>query len=115
MLFQGKINSGEEIVFEDGDVHIAAVILKTFLRELGEPLLTFDLYDTVVRFEVRERAPPNFAIERQCGNEDLFQDIPRDDRLSYVKQALSRLPELNYVVLKYLAEFLSLVSYRDLF
>ena len=39
-------------MFEDGDVHIAAVILKTFLRELGEPLLTFDLYNTVVRFEV---------------------------------------------------------------
>ena len=41
-------------MFEDGDVHIAAVILKTFLRELGEPLLTFDLYNTVVRFEVRD-------------------------------------------------------------
>ena len=54
--FQGKINNGEEIVFEDGDVHIAAVILKTFLRELAEPLLTFDLYHTVVRFEVSERA-----------------------------------------------------------
>ena len=53
--FQGKINNGEEIVFEDGDVHIAAVILKTFLRELAEPLLTFDLYHTVVRFEVSER------------------------------------------------------------
>jgi len=88
---QGKINNGEEIVFEDGDVHIAAVILKTFLRELAEPLLTFDLYHTVVRFE----------------------EVPRDDRLSYVKQTLSRLPELNHAVLKYLAEFLSLVIDRS--
>lgn len=29
---------------EFGDVHVAAVILKTFLRELPEPLLTFRVY-----------------------------------------------------------------------
>ena len=29
-----KINRGETIVFSEGDVHIAAVILKTFLKEL---------------------------------------------------------------------------------
>ena len=34
-----KINNGERIVFSQGDVHIAAVILKTFLKELEEPLL----------------------------------------------------------------------------
>ena len=31
-----------------GDVHVAAVILKTFLRELSEPLLTFTVYDQVL-------------------------------------------------------------------
>ena len=67
-LFQGKINSGEEIVFEDGDVHIAAVILKTFLRELSEPLLTYDLYNTVVRFEVRESF--NFSKGTKLEQED---------------------------------------------
>ena len=70
VFFQGKINNGEEIVFEDGDVHIAAVILKTFLRELGEPLLTFDLYDTVVRFEVRELPRLRLPISQ-------FSDRPR--------------------------------------
>ena len=48
---QGKINNGEQIVFESGDVHIAAVILKTFLRELEEPLMTSDLFDQVIRFQ----------------------------------------------------------------
>lgn len=33
-----------------GDVHLAAVMLKTFLRELPEPLLTYELYDQVVSF-----------------------------------------------------------------
>ena len=32
------------------DVHLAAVILKTFLRELPEPLLTFQLYNDIVNF-----------------------------------------------------------------
>ncbi len=66
---QAKINSGERIVFSDGsggggggggggddeggpsDVHVAAVILKTFLRELQEPLLTFDLFHQVIAFQ----------------------------------------------------------------
>lgn len=30
------------------DIHCAAVIMKRFLRELPEPILTFKLYDTVV-------------------------------------------------------------------
>lgn len=34
--------------FDDfGDVHVPAVILKTFLRELPEPLLTFRVYSHV--------------------------------------------------------------------
>ena len=52
LYFQAKINSGEQIVFDVGDVHIAAVILKTFLRELQEPVMTYDLFDEVVNFEV---------------------------------------------------------------
>lgn len=30
------------------DIHCAAVIIKRFLRELPEPILTFKLYDTIV-------------------------------------------------------------------
>ena len=31
------------------DIHCAAVIIKRFLRELPEPILTFKLYDTIVK------------------------------------------------------------------
>ena len=55
--FQAKINAGEQIVFDVGDVHIAAVILKTFLRELQEPVMTYDLFEDVVSFEVTFFAP----------------------------------------------------------
>jgi Rho GTPase-activating protein 1 len=41
---------GENIDFDEiNDVHIPAVALKTFLRNLQEPLLTYDLYQPVVR------------------------------------------------------------------
>lgn len=44
--------SGEEVNFaEMEDVHLAAVILKTFLRELPEPLLTYQLYNDIINFQ----------------------------------------------------------------
>lgn len=35
------------------DVHLAAVILKTFLRELPEPLLTYQLYNDIINFSCK--------------------------------------------------------------
>ena len=41
---------GKHVNFElYGGVHVAAVILKTFLREMPEPIMTFELYDYTVR------------------------------------------------------------------
>lgn len=42
-------NRGNPITFDDP--HEAAVLLKTFLRELKEPLLTYELYDEVMQFQ----------------------------------------------------------------
>ena len=36
----------------DATAHVAGVILKSFLRELAESLLTFDLYDEVINFQL---------------------------------------------------------------
>lgn len=47
---QSKYNQGQTVDFR-GDVHLAAVLLKTFLRELEEPLMTFDLYDEITQFQ----------------------------------------------------------------
>ena len=38
-------HSGQPVVYEQyGDIHLAACVLKTFLRDLSEPLMTFRLY-----------------------------------------------------------------------
>lgn len=42
-------NRGETLKFNDP--HEAASLLKTFLRELKEPLLTHELYDEIVSFQ----------------------------------------------------------------
>lgn len=47
---QCRCNQGLPIDFK-GDPHIAAVLLKTFLRELEEPLMTFELYDEITLFQ----------------------------------------------------------------
>lgn len=52
MELQRACNRGEVISFRD-DPHIAAVLLKTFLRDLEEPLLTFDLYEEVLMFQCK--------------------------------------------------------------
>lgn len=40
---------GKPVNFDDyGDIHLPAVILKTFLRELPQPLLTFEAYEQIL-------------------------------------------------------------------
>nr|KAF6324048.1 Rho GTPase activating protein 1 [Myotis myotis] len=70
------------------DLHLPAVILKTFLRELPEPLLTFDLYPHVVG----------------------FLNIDESQRVEVTLQVLQTLPEENYQVLRFLTAFLVQVS-----
>ncbi|CAH0382781.1 unnamed protein product [Bemisia tabaci] len=87
---QQRCNQGLPVDFE-GDVHTAAVLLKTFLRELEEPLMTFDLYDEITQ----------------------FQSLNKDERPRHVKiLILEKLPEDNYQVLKYLVQFLAKVMDR---
>eukprot|EP00063_Salmo_salar_P067251 XP_014042086.1 PREDICTED: rho GTPase-activating protein 8-like [Salmo salar] len=86
-------DKGKPVVFEQyGDIHVPAVILKTFLRELPEPLLTFALYHQI-------------------------QDIVRVEsslRVTTCKHILESLPEHNYMVLKYLLCFLNMVSQQSI-
>uniref|UniRef100_A0A8B9CB91 Rho GTPase activating protein 1 n=1 Tax=Anser brachyrhynchus TaxID=132585 RepID=A0A8B9CB91_9AVES len=86
---QQKYNMGVPVDFQQyEDVHLAAVILKTFLRELPEPLLTFGLYSHVVS----------------------FQSVEEENRVDVVRKTLQNLPEENYQVLHLLTAFLVQVS-----
>ncbi|KAL7992319.1 hypothetical protein Chor_016575 [Crotalus horridus] len=86
---QQKYNMGLPVDFATyEDVHLPAVILKTFLRDLPEPLLTFGLYSDVVNFYSTEE----------------------EKRIDIVRKTLQTLPEENYQVLCLLMNFLGQVS-----
>ncbi|KAM4677438.1 rho GTPase-activating protein 8 [Discoglossus pictus] len=90
---QKRYNLGRPVDFDEyGDVHVPAVILKTFLRELPEPLLTFDSYSPILDIT---------SVESIL-------------RVSSCKQIVHKLPEHNYAVLKYLMCFLNKVSQESI-
>ncbi|KJE97057.1 rho GTPase-activating protein 8 [Capsaspora owczarzaki ATCC 30864] len=81
-----KFNKGEQVTFEEYlDVHIPAVLLKTFLRELPEPIVTFELFDSIMH----------------------ILDLPAEEKVEATRQLFqTQLPKANYVVLEYLMRFL---------
>ncbi|XP_063998916.1 rho GTPase-activating protein 8 isoform X1 [Pogoniulus pusillus] len=91
---QKLYNQGKSVNFDDyHDIHVPAVILKTFLRELPQPLLTFECYDHILGIT---------SVESSL-------------RVTRCKQIIQGLPEHNYVVLKYLICFLHMVSQESIY
>jgi hypothetical protein len=71
------------------DVHVVSGLLKQFIRELPEPLLTFELYET-------------FVLASNVEN--------TEERVLYIRKILKSLPTGNRVFLTYLIKFLSMVA-----
>ncbi|GAU97141.1 hypothetical protein RvY_08493 [Ramazzottius varieornatus] len=88
--FQSLVNRGESVNLESyGDVHLAAVLLKAFLRELPEPILTYPLYDSVLA----------------------LQGLTPADKPAVIRVMLQEnLPEDNYILLQYIMVFLHEIS-----
>lgn len=89
---QEKINRNEPIDFHQlNNVHLAAVLLKTFLRELPEPVMTFHLYADIL------------AVD----------DVTPDQRTAAVRKIVQQLPEPNYSLLCYVFKFLTQVMVKS--
>lgn len=71
------------------DPHVIGSILKLYLRELPEPLLTYKYYT-------------DFISATECGSEA--------ERKAAIKATLAKLPASNYANLRYLTRFLWLVT-----
>uniref|UniRef100_A0A3P9HC02 SH3-domain binding protein 1 n=1 Tax=Oryzias latipes TaxID=8090 RepID=A0A3P9HC02_ORYLA len=84
-LDQGTVDHSEFRM----DPHAVAGALKCYLRELPEPLMTFDLYNDWFK---------------AAGEKEL------DKKLEQFKVLLKKLPPENYNNLRYLVQFLSLLS-----
>lgn len=90
---QKMFNEGQAVDFgQVGDIHIPAVILKTFLRELQQPIMTFDLYPSIMKIHT----------------------LSKDEQIVETQRILlTELPEINYEVLKYIIEFLTWVAAKS--
>ncbi|XP_048578546.1 rho GTPase-activating protein 8-like [Nematostella vectensis] len=84
-------NQGTPVDYTElGDVHCAAAIIKKFLRELPEPLLTYELCDVI---------------------NEIVALGDRDKKLMETWSALhNRLPAENFALLKFIMEFLQEVQ-----
>ncbi|KAH8248112.1 hypothetical protein KR038_001511, partial [Drosophila bunnanda] len=74
------------------DPHVIGSILKLYLRELPEPLLTYGLYKDFIRIAERHN---------------------ESERKTEIKAILAKLPKENYANLRYLTRFLALVQQRS--
>lgn len=74
------------------DPHVIASVLKSYLRSLPEPLLTFGFYN-------------EFLEASQIQNDQ--------QRKAFVLNIINKLPEGNYNNLKYLMKFLTLLSEKN--
>ncbi|KAI3642386.1 hypothetical protein MP228_011941 [Amoeboaphelidium protococcarum] len=72
-----------------GDINVISGVLKMFLREMPEPLLTFDLFD-------------RFMAAAEL--------VDYNDRLIAIKTLVHSLPRPNFYILKRLIEHLQLVT-----
>jgi hypothetical protein len=88
--YKRKFDAGEPVDFmKESDCHAVTGIIKLYLRELPEPLLTFDLH-------------PYFMAMDGCKEKAM--------RLRFTRYLISRLPPLNRATLKRLMGFLVKVS-----
>ncbi|PIO62977.1 RhoGAP domain protein [Teladorsagia circumcincta] len=94
---QERINRGEHIDFENDPEYVdnhyvacihASVLLKTFLRSLGEPVTTNALY-------------PSLAA---------LAEIPKKEKTPAVKEFVALLPRPNHLLLQKVVHFLTLVA-----
>lgn len=82
---QELFNCGEKVEFESygepQSYHLAAVILKSFLRQLEEPILTYDLYDDVLDFQsIPSNEGPHRQVEKLAVAKSLIcQRLPADN------------------------------------
>jgi hypothetical protein len=87
---KSEFNSGTLIDLKTvSDPHTVSGVLKLWFRELPEPLMTYDLYESFIAAQ-QERDP--------------------NKRIRYLRHLISNLPPVNRATLKYLIEFLNRVE-----
>lgn len=78
MLLRAKIEANEPVDLSTTDVHDVAALFKLWVRELPEPLTTFDVYDLI-----------STAVE-----------LDGEAKFAFMKKVLAKIPDANRIALK---------------
>ena len=90
-----RIDSNDMIIFENEDPICIAALIKLYLRELPEPLLTFKLFDVFKDIE------------------GLAMDDDSEEKRKCIRACLDTLPKIHFTVLKRLLNFLDKVKAKS--
>jgi len=96
-----KVDEGQEFSFQDKDPHDVAGLLKSFLREMPQPLIPSSSNARV------NALVNNYLKDKDKKGTDLANLELK--LLEELRQVLERLPRPNYDILKYLVQFLRIV------
>lgn len=89
-----EMPSSAELDYETYNIHVLANVLKSFLREMPEPLLSFDRYDDFLRASELSEAT---------------------ERVSTLMSLIKKLPPAHHALLERLVFHLALVAQREQF
>ena len=79
-------NQGEPVAYDNGEIHVAACVLKAFFRELPDSLLPDSIFNELMS----------------------LQALDTTDKVEVSRDLLKKkLPAFNYILLKELIQFLS--------
>jgi len=106
------------------DEHTVAGIMKLYLRELPEPLITYDKYEAMLLaggasrdiLKPKDKSNPMNALNaiKQFASSAATKDLeqpPLDDTLEQLRQLTRELPESHYLLLKYTCHLLHCITH----
>ena len=92
-LREGFDMGGSRPSLDDVDVHSVASLLKSYLCDLPQPIIPVEHYDRVMHIVTRERP------------------VDAEAAITALSDAIRQLPHANYILLRYLCEFLHVVAH----
>ncbi|XP_012938951.1 rho GTPase-activating protein 24 [Aplysia californica] len=96
-----RFEQGQKVSFEDSgtDVHVVASVLKNFLRELPDSLIPCDLFQKFMNIALRFMSAKT--------------DEEKEGFVGELSSAMKMIPQDNYVILKYICNFLREVGLHE--
>lgn len=110
---QNLYNQGEPVAYDQFECHVAASVLKAFLRELPESLLPDAIFNEIMSLQgehlPRFRSTLSSIKPKEVVH--LFSALDVTDKVEVARDLLkAKLPKYNYILLKEVIQFLDEVS-----